>query len=434
MKTKRFLNLIACASIGIMVVSCGGSKKDGEANSDSSTEQSSEALPTDMLANEMLWKEKEYTSIEEASKVPAEQVYRLNLNSKYLKEFPTEILKFTKLQSLDLSGNEGIKDLPAEFGNLKRLQYLTLSGTMTKIPDCVYQLGNLEKLDCSYIKQGKVDDKLGNLQKLKDLSLYNNSLSEFPLVVLKLTNLERLKINYNRNIPSIPEEINKLSKLKELFVEGNKLTTLPAALGDLKDLYDLEAHENQLTSIPKEIGNCTKLYRLFLDKNKLTEIPDMFANLSALRGVRFQENDLKQLPPSMGNLSSISGSFGGNANLDLKQACEVIAQMKGKNSISFYQQKGKDGQLSLPAEIAKCTNISDLDLRGNKINFQSEVEKLSKMTSLETLGVKDCGFSSLPSNLSKLKNLKQISLNEEISKKEESKLKKDLPNTKVVNY
>ncbi|MDX2172664.1 MAG: leucine-rich repeat domain-containing protein [Bacteroidota bacterium] len=431
---KTIIPILVLSSV-LTITSCGGGKKDGETSSNSTEQSSSEPLPTDMLPNEQLWKEKEYTSIEEALKVPAEQVYRLNLSNKNLTALPLEVLKFTKLQYLNLYGNIGITDLPKEIGSLKRLQWLMLSAGMTKIPEGVFELGNLQELDCGYIKQGKVDDKIANLKNLKRLYLGNNDLNEFPMVVLQLTNLEHLHLHYNKKIPSIPSEINKLTHLKELFVQGNQLTTLPATIGDLKELYDLEAQENQITSVPKEIGNCTKLYRLFLDKNKLTEIPDMFATLSELRGVRFENNDLKQLPSSMANLSGISGSFGGNANLDLKQACEVIAQMKGKNlRISFYQQKGMNGDLTLPAEISKCTNISDLDLRGNKINFQAEIEKLSKMTSLETLSVKDCGFTSLPSNLNKLKNLKQISLTEEISKKEEAKLKKDLPNTKVVNY
>lgn len=433
---KKTIIPILLFSTALTLTSCGGGKKEGETSSSESTEQSSsEALPTDMLAAEQLWKEKEYTSIEDALKVPAEQVYRLNLSNKNLTAFPTEVLKFTKLQYLNLHGNIGITDLPKEIGNLKRLQWLMLSAGMKNIPEGVFELGNLLELDCGYIKQGKLDDKIANLKNLKRLYLGNNDLSEFPTVVLQLTNLEHLHLHYNRKIASIPNEINKLTHLKQLFVQGNQLTTLPTTIGDLKELYDLEAHENQITSVPKEIGNCTKLYRLLLDKNKLTEIPDMFATLSELRGVRFENNDLKQLPPSMANLSGISGNFGGNSNLDLKQACEIISQMKGKNlRISFYQQKGINGDLTLPAEIAKCSNISDLDLRGNKINFQSEIDKLSKMTALETLSVSDCGFTSLPSNLSKLKNLKQISLSEDVSKKEEAKLKKDLPNTKVVNY
>jgi len=433
---KKTIIPILVLSTALTITSCGGGKKEGETSSAESTEQSSsEALPTDMLANEQLWKEKEYTSIEEALKVPAEQVYRLNLNSKYLKAFPAEILKFTKLQWLDLSGNEGITDLPKEFGNLKRLQFLTLSGAMTKIPDCVFELGNLTNLDCSYIKQGKLDDKIVNLKNLKSLKLYNNSLNEFPNIVLQLTNLEYLHLNYNKNIPSIPNEINKLSKLKELYVQGNKLTTLPATIGDLKDLYDLEAQENQITSVPKEIGNCTKLYRLFLDKNKLTEIPDMFANLPKLRGIRFENNDLKQLPPSMANLSSVSASFGNNINLDLKQACEVIAQIKEKtNRISFFEQKGKGVAFTFPEELSKLNNVSDLDLRGVKINLQAEIPKIAKMESLQELSLTYCEITSLPANLDKLKKLKKIGLDKDLVDKEGAKLKKALPNTEVVNY
>jgi hypothetical protein len=106
------------------------------------------AQEASILDDASLWKQKEYTSLEEALKEPA-NVYRLDLSHNGLTEFPMEILRLINLQTLNLSNN-GIEILPADIVKLHKLQYLNLSTNgIKKLPAEIASLRHLKKLDLS---------------------------------------------------------------------------------------------------------------------------------------------------------------------------------------------------------------------------------------------------------------------------------------------
>lgn len=56
---------------------------------------------------------------------------------------------------------------------------------------------------------------------------------------------------------ALPESIGRLSALRELRLDGNKLSALPELIGNLTALTTLSLHDNQLKALPKSIGNLT---------------------------------------------------------------------------------------------------------------------------------------------------------------------------------
>ena len=95
-----------------------------------------------------------------------------------------------------------------------------------------------------------------------------------------------LDLGYNNLAGPLPSELQQLSALKVLYLQGNKLTgPVPAELGQLGSLTHLLLNENQLSGpIPAELGQLGALTTLFLQGNQLSgSIPAELGQLGALK-------------------------------------------------------------------------------------------------------------------------------------------------------
>ena len=123
---------------------------------------------------------------------------------------------------------------------------------------------------------GTIPAELGNLSKLKTLSLGVNQLTgSIPAELGNLINLETLNLYYNQLSGTIPAELGNLSKLKKLSLGVNQLTgSIPVELGNLINLETLNLYYNQLTGeIPAFIGNMKSYANVLLYYNNLAGTP-----------------------------------------------------------------------------------------------------------------------------------------------------------------
>jgi len=215
-------------------------------------------------------------------------------------------------------------------------------------------------------------------QRLTELDLMSNSLTEIPTEVFELEWLETLNLCSNQ-LTIVPETIARLTNLSVLVLYANQLTIVPEAISRLTNLSQLYLGNNQLTSVPESITRLTNLSKLDLSWNQLTIVPETIARLTNLSQLDLSDNQLTSVPESISRLTNLS-----------------------KLSLSYNQLT------SVPESIARLTNLSKLDLSDNQLT--SGPESITRLTNLSELNLRENQLTSVPESITRLTNLSELSL------------------------
>ena len=237
---------------------------------------------------------------------------KIELQNFNLSTLPIFLFKqASAIQSLDLSRNPSIHDLPSDFVQLLLgIKSLILQqNQLLKCPKSIYILTTLHILDLSknrikdlnesllgqLVGLGEVNLESNLLEKLpqdfcrecvsvKILKLGNNRFRDFPIELCVLgggrptaisRSLEVLDLNFNRLIGSLPEELGRLTNLREFSCVGNRLVGgIPRSLGLCKNLQVLDLRSNGLgdedgRGVLNGVTLCPALTCLKLDGNCL---------------------------------------------------------------------------------------------------------------------------------------------------------------------
>jgi hypothetical protein len=89
----------------------------------------------------------------------------------------------------------------------------------------------------------------------------------------------------------MPESIQKLSNLKELYLSVNYIEIIPNNIRHLFHLEILSMDNNQLKVLPEVIGNLINLRVLSLNFNKIKTIPQSITGLTALKRIDLNYNE-----------------------------------------------------------------------------------------------------------------------------------------------
>ncbi|HQS67520.1 MAG TPA: leucine-rich repeat-containing protein kinase family protein [Sulfuricurvum sp.] len=173
----------------------------------------------------------------------------------------------------------------------------------------------------------------GELIGTKRLTLSEN-LTSFPEEIFELAEtLEILDLSHNL-LTSLPENINKLSKLKIAFFSYNRFTHIPSFLGcenltmlgfkgNAIELFDedilplninwLILTDNKLKGLPKSIGKLHKLQKFPLAGNQIERLPEEMASCQNIELLRLSANQLQEIPSWLLTLPKLSWlAFSGN--------------------------------------------------------------------------------------------------------------------------
>ncbi len=179
-------------------------------------------------------------------------------------------------------------------GELNGATRVKIAEGLTVFPIELYALADsLEILDLSDNQLTTLPNDFNRLHKLKIFFASNNPFDHLPEVLGHCPSLEMIGFKANQ-IATISEKA--LSKnIRWLILTDNKLTCLPQSIGELSNLQKLMLAGNQLQAQPESMAQCTNLQLVRLAANQLTYLPDWLLSLPKLSWLAFSGNPLCEL-------------------------------------------------------------------------------------------------------------------------------------------
>ncbi|XP_033751818.1 leucine-rich repeat-containing G-protein coupled receptor 5-like [Pecten maximus] len=133
---------------------------------------------------------------------------------------------------------------------------------------------------------------------IRELDLRMNNISTLPDYVFKrYQNLENLRLTSNVLVEMSDNALFGLGRLRELYLDGNKLEIVPLAFHTLENLQLLHLDANHINQVPAgSFRNFRRLKSLHIEANALTSFPvDAFQYLSALEALDLSVNKIERL-------------------------------------------------------------------------------------------------------------------------------------------
>jgi Leucine-rich repeat (LRR) protein len=290
----------------------------------------------------------------------------LRLNNQNLKCFfippTTRNLLFSSLQISETSivrhNGKLCRSTPSSIN--KENQWLPNEGESTRVFDRkIFQL----VLSHNKLSSDKVHH-LSFLTDLRDLNLQGNRLTEVPSSVFFLTQLNSLTLSLNE-LKTV-HGIHNLPLLSFLDVSTNQISRLPSTseISKLIHLETFKASRNELSSFDS-LCVLTKLCSLQLSFNRLADISPTIRTLTSLTELDISTNQITNIPKEISFLKNLS-------LLNLSSNC----------------------LMSLPSELCECTSLRELILFKNYI--QCIPEQITKLKSLQVLNINHNEITSVP--------------------------------------
>ncbi|XP_045065895.1 leucine-rich repeat serine/threonine-protein kinase 1-like [Coregonus clupeaformis] len=218
--------------------------------------------------------------------------------------------------------------------------------------------------------------------RLRQVNLSQNELTSLPSGLLHLTRVQKLSAVKNKltSLFDIPNGTNwiGLRKLEELDVSDNCLTSLPSAvLHSFKSLTSLKVCRNRLTSFPDPWACPLKHCRA--SSNAIESLPNTISIFwrTQLQEVDFSDNVIKELPSYIFELEALV-----SLRLCKNQISTLPAPNKWKCSLlrtldlSRNQLGNNPGIRELPAELGQLSNLWQLDIEDlNITNVPQDIRK-----------------------------------------------------------
>ena len=182
--------------------------------------------------------------------------------------------------------------------SVKTLQHFDISeNELTDLPLDMTLLVDLETLNCSYNQLKTIPDLFEQLKYLKELDLSFNLFKELPNVISTFKFLIRLNCEQN-SINTLQANLLNLKRLKFFIFDHNQLESTDAIdFSLLKKLEHVHISHNQLTRFPRGLHQLHHLKNVNLSHNRLTSVPiDLFL-VKTLDVLNLSHNMITKLSP-----------------------------------------------------------------------------------------------------------------------------------------
>ncbi|XP_050271245.1 receptor-like protein kinase 7 isoform X1 [Quercus robur] len=319
---------------------------------------------------------------------------RFDVTMNYI-EGDVSVLRFlSNLVSLELFANKFSGQLPAEFGEFKKLVNLTLNKNnfTGPLPQNLGSWAKVEKISVSYnFFTGPIPPDMCKQGTIKGLYMHHNNLTgEIPANFVNCSTLLEFRIDNNLLSGTVPAGIWGLPNLLIFDISFNSVEgPITSDIKHAKSLVALRAENNRLSGeLPAEISEATSLVSIRLNdnllqgkllipispitffgisNNRLTgEIPYMICNVSFLKIFDVSNNSLSgKIPQCLGNFSNHLWVLNLQMNDFHGPIPDTFAKCHSLELLVF-----NDNHLGglLPKSLLNCTNLAVIDLGNNMIN------------------------------------------------------------------
>ncbi|XP_048542212.1 probable LRR receptor-like serine/threonine-protein kinase At3g47570 isoform X1 [Triticum urartu] len=344
------------------------------------------------------------------------RVVALDLNSQGISgTISPAIGNLTFLRTLNLSLNPLHGKIPPSIGSLRRLKYLGA------IPSNISRCTNLRVMIIADNKglQGSIPSEIGNMQSLRVVHLYNNSLTgTIPSSLGNLSQVTILSLAANHLEGSIPESIGNNAHLGFLQLAMNNLSgLLPLSLYNQSSLYMFFVTDNYLHGrLPAHLGRSLPSIQQFgFGNNRFTGVvPPSLTNISRLQLFDVANNGFSGVVPSdLGKLQYLRrfNLVGNKFEANNEQEWQFLTSLTNCSRLQQIniEQNRFSGQL--PTSLSNLsTNIQELDIFNNNISgtIPSDIGNLIGLEVLILAGNLLTG--AIPETIGKLIQLKRLHL------------------------
>ncbi|CAN6834169.1 unnamed protein product [Brassica oleracea] len=339
----------------------------------------------------------------------------------------SSLFRLHHLRYLNLRHNNFIpSSLPWEFGNLSRLEFLSLKNNSFEgqVPSSFNSLSLLSHLSLSRNELTGSFPLVRNLTKLSFLSLSNNhfygTLNPNSTSLFELHHLRYLYLSYNNFNSSIPSEIGILNRLEVISLSSNDFSgQVPPTISNLTSLTELYLEDNHLTGSFPPVQNLTLLSVLYLTVNHFSgTIPSSLFTMPSLSILGLRENDLTGSIefPNSSIPSRLEKMYLGNNHFEGK----IIEPSSKLINLTHLDLSFLNTSYPIDLNLfSSLKSLLHLDLSGNSISPASlDDTNLDIPINLEILLLQGCGITEFPNILKILEKLVFIDLSDNIIKGE----------------
>eukprot|EP00731_Ephydatia_muelleri_P009550 Em0005g136a len=157
-------------------------------------------------------------------------------------------------------------------------------------------------------------------------------------------------------------------RVASLDLSDNGLNELPAELCELRALRELVAKKNSIKSLPDNFRQLSSLEELNLSGNALERFPSVLCDLQRLKSLSLGKNSIEWLPPADTAPRKVAAPIprGQPASHNTSRAVQNSSELTLMTKLVSLQLH-KNQLQTLPQDLVRLTNLRELSLRDNPL-------------------------------------------------------------------